>query len=103
MIRYLIPLFPDAVNYSTPFIKTLSIIAIIYISVACLAQIDIKKIIAYSSIAHTNKIIIGLFSNDYNGIIGSIYFKISHGLISSGLFLLIGILYDRYHTRLIKY
>lgn len=102
-LRYMIPLFPEASIYFTPFIITLSIIAIIYISLACLAQLDMKKIIAYSSIGHTNIIVLGLFSADLNGIIGSVYFKISHGQISSGLFLLIGILYDRYHTRQVKY
>lgn len=65
---------------------TLSVMAVIYISLSCLVQLDKKKIIAYSSIGHTNIILLGLFSNDYNGIIGSIYKMISHGLISSGLF-----------------
>ncbi len=62
-----------------------------------------KKIIAYSSIGHMNLAILGLFSNNIYGLSGSIYFMISHGIISSALFLLIGILYDRYHTRIIKY
>lgn len=79
------------------------IIAIIYTSLACLAQIDLKKIIAYSSVAHMNTATIGLFTNTYHGISSSVYFLISHGLISSALFLLIGVLYDRYHTRTINY
>jgi NADH:ubiquinone oxidoreductase subunit 4 (subunit M) len=82
---------------------TLCIIAIIYSSVICLAQWDLKKIIAYSSIAHMNIATIGIFTNDFHGIIGSVYFLISHGLISSALFLLVGVLYDRYHTRTVKY
>jgi len=62
-----------------------------------------KKIIAYSSVGHMNTATIALFTNDYHGISAGIYFLISHGLISSALFLLIGVLYDRYHTRTLKY
>jgi NADH:ubiquinone oxidoreductase subunit 4 (subunit M) len=79
------------------------ILGIIYSSVACFAQVDMKKIIAYSSIGHMNTATIALFTNDYHGISAGVYFLISHGLISSALFLLIGVLYDRYHTRTIKY
>jgi len=102
-IRYSIPLFPEASHLLSPFLCSLCIIAIIYTSVACLAQLDLKRVIAYSSIGHMNTSVIGLFSNDYHGISASIYFLISHGLISSALFLLIGVIYDRYHTRTIKY
>lgn len=102
-IRYSIPLFPDASTFFTPIVCTLCIIAIIYSSVACQAQLDMKKIIAYSSVGHMNTATIALFTNDYHGISAGVYFMISHGLISSALFLLIGVLYDRYHTRTIKY
>ena len=98
-IRYSIPLFPIASSYFAPFIDTLSIFAILSSSFACLAQWDMKKIIAYSSIGHMNTATLALFTNDYHGIIAGIYFLISHGLISSALFVLIGVLYDRYHTR----
>lgn len=101
--RINIPLFPDANLFFTPLVFGLAIIGIIYSSISCLAQIDIKKIIAYSSIGHMNSSLQGLFSNNIHGIQGSIYFMITHGLISSGLFLLIGILYDRYHTRTLIY
>lgn len=74
LIRYSIPLFPDGCHYFTPLISTMCVIAIIYSSVACLAQLDIKKIIAYSSIGHMNTSVLGLFSDDYHGISGSIYF-----------------------------
>lgn len=84
-------------------IYTLGIIGVIYTSIACITLWDIKKIIAYSSIGHMNLAILGIFSNNIYGLSGSIYFMISHGIISSGLFILIGILYDRYHTRIIKY
>lgn len=101
--RINIPLFPDANLFFTPFVYGLAIIGIQYSSLCCLAQVDIKKIIAYSSIGHMNSSLQGLFSNNIYGIQGSIFFMITHGLISSGLFLLIGILYDRYHTRTILY
>lgn len=102
-IRFSIPLFPDASSYFTPLIGLFSISAVIYSSVACLSQLDLKKIIAYSSIAHMNLSLVGLFSNNFTGVSSSIYFLISHGLISAGLFLLIGVLYDRLHTRTHKY
>ncbi|KAI9088704.1 membrane subunit of NADH:quinone oxidoreductase/Mrp antiporter [Phlyctochytrium arcticum] len=70
---------------------------------SCLAQIDLKKIIAYSSIGHMSTATIALFTNDFNGISAGVYFLLSHGIISSALFLLIGVLYDRYHTRTLKY
>ena len=73
---------------SIPAVFSLSIIAIIYTSIACVAELDLKRVIAYSSIGHMNTSVIGMFSNDYNGITASIYFLISHGIISSALFLL---------------
>ena len=84
-------------------ICSLSILAIIYTSIACVAELDLKRVIAYSSIGHMNTSVIGMFSNDYHGITASIYFLISHGIISSALFLLIGVIYDRYHTRTMRY
>lgn len=102
-IRYSLALFPEASLYFRPFIYTQALIGIIYSSIACQAQIDIKKVIAYSSVGHMNTSIQGIFSNNQPGLTGSIYFMISHGLISSALFLLIGIQYDRYHTRTIQY
>lgn len=101
--RYCQPLFPVASSTFTPQVATMCIIGIIYSSVACLALWDMKKQIAYSSIGHMNTATQAIFTNDQNGISASIYFLISHGIISSALFLLIGILYDRYHTRTIKY
>lgn len=101
--RYCQPLFPIATKIFTPIVITMCIIAIIYSSVACLALWDMKKQIAYSSIGHMNTATLAIFTNDYHGISASIYFLISHGQISSALFLQIGIQYDRYHTRTIKY
>ena len=102
-LRFSIPLFPHATLYFTPLVYTLSVIAIIYTSLTTLRQIDLKKIIAYSSVAHMNFVTLGLFSLNTQGIEGSILLMISHGLVSPALFLCIGILYDRHKTRLLRY
>ena len=102
-LRFSIPLFPYATLYFTPLIYTMSIIAIIYTSLTTLRQIDLKKIIAYSSVAHMNFVTLGLFSLNTQGIEGSILLMISHGLVSPALFLCVGVLYDRHKTRLLRY
>ena len=102
-LRFSIPLFPVATCYFTPFIYTLSIIGILYASLTTLRQIDLKKIIAYSSVAHMGFVTLGLFSLNVQGIEGSILLMLSHGLVASALFLCIGVLYDRHKTRLVKY
>lgn len=102
-LRFSIPMFPDATIYFTPLIYTMSVIAIIYTSLTTLRQIDLKKIIAYSSVAHMNFVTIGIFTLNIQGIEGSILLMLSHGLVSSALFLCVGVLYDRYKTRLLKY
>jgi proton-translocating NADH-quinone oxidoreductase chain M len=102
-LRYSLPLFPEASLYFAPFITVLAIIGTIYSCISALSLIDLKQIIAYSSIAHMNVSIVGLFSNDLNGLTGCFLYSISHGFISAGLFLLVGFLYDRYHTRTLKY
>ena len=103
MIRFLIPLLPQASIYFTPYVIILCLLYIIYASLTAIRQTDLKKIIAYASIAHMNLIILGIFSMTYQGLEGSILQMISHGLVSSGLFFSIGCLYDRYHTRFIHY
>nr|YP_009227146.1 NADH dehydrogense subunit 4 [Welwitschia mirabilis]AMA21000.1 NADH dehydrogense subunit 4 [Welwitschia mirabilis]QXE44339.1 NADH dehydrogenase subunit 4 [Welwitschia mirabilis] len=102
-LRFSIPMFPEATLCFTPFITTLSVIAIIYTSLTTLRQIDLKKIIAYSSVAHMNFVTIGMFSLNIQGIGGSILLMLSHGLVSSALFLCVGVLYDRHKTRLVNY
>lgn len=102
-LRFSIPMFPEATLYFTPFIFTLSVVAILYTSLTTIRQIDLKKIIAYSSVAHMNFVTIGLFSLNLQGIEGSILLMLSHGLVSSALFLCVGALYDRHKTRLVKY
>lgn len=102
-LRYSIPLFPDASNYFTPLVFAVCTISIIYASFTTLRQIDMKTIIAYSSVGHMGVIVMGIFSNTIQGIEGSILLMIAHGLISPALFICSSVLYDRYHTRLIKY
>nr|YP_009990251.1 NADH dehydrogenase subunit 4 [Scapania ampliata]AHG58869.1 NADH dehydrogenase subunit 4 [Scapania nemorea]QNN01872.1 NADH dehydrogenase subunit 4 [Scapania ampliata] len=102
-LRFSIPMFPEATLYFTPFIYALSVIAIIYTSLTTIRQIDLKKIIAYSSVAHMNFVTIGMFSLNIQGIEGSILLMLSHGLVSSALFLCVGALYDRHKTRIVKY
>jgi len=96
-------MFPEATLFFTPFIYTISSIAVIYVSLTTLRQIDLKRIIAYSSVAHMNFVTIGMFTLTLQGLEGCILLMLSHGLVSSALFLGIGVLYDRYHTRLLGY
>ena len=101
-IRFSLGLFPVASDYFTPLIFSLSIIAIIYTSLVALMQEDMKKLIAYSSVAHMGFVTIGIFSLTKQGLEGSIIQMLSHGLISAALFLCVGVLYDRYHSRMIS-
>lgn len=103
LLRFSLPFFPNASLYFTPLVYTLSVLAIIYTSLTTLRQIDLKKIIAYSSVAHMGLVTLGLFTNNLQGIEGALLIMISHGFVSSALFMCIGVLYDRYHTRLLKY
>lgn len=102
-LRFSLPLFPYACMYFTPLIYTMSIIAIVYTSLTTVRQVDLKKIIAYSSVAHMNFVTIGLFSLNSQGVEGSLMLQLSHGLVSPALFILVGVLYDRHKTRLLRY
>ena len=101
-IRFSIGLFPVASEYFIPLIYVLSLIAIIYTSLVALMQEDMKKLIAYSSVAHMGFVTLGIFTFTQQGIQGSIFQMISHGLVSAALFLCVGVVYDRMHTRLIS-
>jgi len=101
-MRFSIGMFPIASDYFTPLIYTLSIIAIIYTSLVALMQEDMKKLIAYSSVAHMGFVTIGIFTLTKQGLEGSIIQMLSHGLISAALFICVGVIYDRYHSRLIS-
>ena len=102
-LRFTIPLFWYGVSYFSVLIDVLAVLSVIYASLVTIRQIDMKRIIAYSSIAHMNLIVLGLFALNQHGIDGAIYLMLGHGIVSSGLFFCVGILYDRYHTRLLKY
>jgi proton-translocating NADH-quinone oxidoreductase chain M len=102
-LRFSIPLFPDASIYFTPLVYTLSAIAVIYTSLTTLRQVDMKRLIAYSSVAHMGFVTIGMFTMNIQGIEGSIFLMLSHGIVSSALFLCVGVIYDRHKTRIINY
>jgi NADH-quinone oxidoreductase subunit M len=101
-IRFSLGLFPLASEVFTPLVYTLSLIAIVYTSLVALMQEDMKKLIAYSSVAHMGFVTLGIFTITQQGIEGSIIQMISHGLVSAALFLCVGVLYDRMHSRLIS-
>jgi NADH-quinone oxidoreductase subunit M len=98
-IRFSLPMFPDASHYFAPLVWTLSIIAIIYTSLVALVQEDMKKLIAYSSVAHMGFVTMGLFAMNTQGVQGAVFQMVSHGFVSGALFLCVGVVYDRIHTR----
>ncbi|MBM3562599.1 MAG: NADH-quinone oxidoreductase subunit M [Alphaproteobacteria bacterium] len=98
-IRFSLPMFPDASTHFAPLIYALSVIAIVYTSLVALVQEDIKKLIAYSSVAHMGYVTMGLFTLNPQGVQGAIFQMISHGFVSGALFLCVGVIYDRMHTR----
>jgi NADH-quinone oxidoreductase subunit M len=103
MLKFLLPLTFNIINFFTPIIFTLSLLGVLYNTFIIIRLIDFKKIIAYSSVIHMNILVIGLFSFNLEGLGGSIFMMLNHGIVSAGLFLLVGTLYDRYHSRLIFY
>ncbi|MGQ0742341.1 MAG: NADH-quinone oxidoreductase subunit M [Alphaproteobacteria bacterium] len=100
-LRFSVPMFPDASEMFAPLIFTLSLIAIVYTSFVALAQEDMKKLIAYSSVAHMGYVTLGIFTFTHLGMEGAIFQMLSHGIISGALFLSVGVVYDRMHTRMI--
>ncbi len=100
-VRFILPIVPDASHYLAPFIITLSLIAVVYIGFVALMQADMKRLIAYSSIAHMGFVTLGFFLFSEMGIEGGLVQMISHGFVSAALFLCVGVLYDRVHTHLI--
>ena len=102
-IRFSFPLLPEACFYFTPFVYALSAIGIVYASFTAIRQTDFKRIIAYTSVAHMNLVMVGLFSFNVIGVEGAILQSLSHGFVASALFLIIGVVYDRHHTRMVKY
>jgi NADH-quinone oxidoreductase subunit M len=102
-MRFSIPMFPAASHLFTPLIFALSVIAIVYTSLVAFRQVDIKKLIAYSSVAHMGFVTMGIFSGNAVGEQGALFQMLSHGLISGALFLCVGVVYDRMHTREIAF
>ena len=98
-LRFSLPMFPDASVYFAPLVFAMSIVAIIYTSLVALVQEDMKKLIAYSSVAHMGFVTMGLFATNTQGVQGAVYQMVSHGLVSGALFLCVGVVYDRMHTR----
>jgi NADH-quinone oxidoreductase subunit M len=103
LLRFSLPLFPEASFYYAPFVVILSLIAIVYTSLVALVQRDIKKLIAYASIAHMGFVTLGIFTFNPQAVSGAVFQMLSHGLVSSALFLCVGVIYDRFHTREIKH
>ncbi|MFN8702677.1 MAG: NADH-quinone oxidoreductase subunit M [Rhodospirillales bacterium] len=99
LIRFSVPMFPAASELFTPLVFTLSIVAVIYTSLVALVQEDIKKLIAYSSVAHMGFVTLGIFAGTRQGVEGAMFQMISHGVVSGALFLCVGVIYDRLHTR----
>ena len=102
-IRFSLPLFPDASLYFTPLVYSMAATAVVYTSLTAIRQTDLKRIIAYTSVAHMNLVVIGLFSFNIIGMEGAMLQSLSHGFVASALFLIIGVIYDRHHTRMVKY
>jgi NADH-quinone oxidoreductase subunit M len=98
-LRFSLPMFPDASEFFTPLVYSLSVVAVIYTSLVALAQEDMKKLIAYSSVAHMGFVTIGIFTATMQGVQGAIFQMLSHGVVSAALFLVVGVVYDREHSR----
>lgn len=103
MLRFLIPIFPAETQYFSPLLCIFALMGILYISLTTIRQIDLKKIIAYASVAHMNYVVLGVFGTNILSLAGSIFLMVGHGIVSAGLFFMIGFLYDRYKTRNIRY
>lgn len=103
LIRYSLAIFPDASLFFSPFVIALAVLGVVYTSLTAIRQTDLKRIIAYTSVAHMNLVVLGIFSFNLLGLEGSIFQSLSHGFVSSALFLIIGVLYDRHHSRMLKY
>ncbi|MBF0339890.1 MAG: NADH-quinone oxidoreductase subunit M [Magnetococcales bacterium] len=102
-LRFSLPILPDASRYFIPFIFGLSLIAVVYTALVALMQKDLKKLVAYSSVSHMGFVTIGIFAMNQQGLEGGILQMINHGIVSGALFLLVGVIYDRMHTRMIAH
>jgi NADH-quinone oxidoreductase subunit M len=100
-VRFSLPMFPEATLYFVPFMVTLSIVAIIYGAMVCLVQRDMKRLVAFSSVSHMGFVMLGMFALNMQGLQGSILQMVNHGLSTGALFLIVGLIYDRIHSRMI--
>ncbi len=98
-LRFSVPMLPQASAQFAPLMFTLGVVAVIYTSLVAFAQTDMKKLIAYSSIAHMGVVVIGIFTFDVQGVEGALFLMLSHGIVSAAMFLCVGVVYDRLHTR----
>jgi NADH-quinone oxidoreductase subunit M len=99
MLRFSIPMLPEATEFFVPLMYTLSVVAVIYTSLVALVQEDMKKLIAYSSVAHMGLVTVGMFALNQQAVEGAIFQMLAHGVVSGALFLCVGVVYDRLHTR----
>jgi NADH-quinone oxidoreductase subunit M len=102
LIRFAFPLFPSAAHYFAPYIAGLAVIGIVYGALVAMVQPDLKKLVAYSSVSHLGFVVLGLCALNVNGVQGAVYQMLNHGVSTGGLFMIVGMLSDRRHTRLIS-
>lgn len=102
-LRFSLSMLPEGSAHYNSLVTTLALLGVVYGSLSTIRQIDLKRIIAYSSVAHMNLVMLGLFSYNQQGIEGAVYLMVGHGIVSTALFFCVGVLYDRYHSRLLRY
>jgi NADH-quinone oxidoreductase subunit M len=102
LLRFAFPLFPSAAAYFAPYLAGLAVIGIVYGALVAMVQPDMKKLVAYSSVSHLGVVVLGLCAIDVNGVQGAVYQMLNHGVSTGGLFMIVGMLSDRRHTRLIS-
>jgi len=102
-LRFSLLMLSEGSIYYAPVVSTTALLGVLYGSLSTIRQIDLKRVIAYSSVAHMNLVMLGLFSYNLQGVEGAIYLMVGHGVVSTALFFCVGVLYDRYHSRLIRY
>ena len=103
LIRFSLPLFPEGTLYFSPLVSTVAILGVVYTSLTAIRQVDLKKIIAYSSVGHMNIVLLGIMAGNVEALQGAIFQMLSHGVVSGALFFCVGVLYERYTVRSLKY
>jgi NADH-quinone oxidoreductase subunit M len=103
IIRFSLPLFPEGTIYFAPIVSTFAVLGVIYTCLTAIRQIDLKKIIAYSSVGHMNIVVLGIIAGNTEALQGAIFQMLSHGVVSGALFFCVGVIYERYSARSLKY